>query len=275
MKGEPAVVRNPNKKDQPVHQYVLLGQTIKEQQVPTTLGMLFLILVNIAFAIWGFYIAFRMEGSCERPLKSVVLGLAIIFVVAAILTTCMFALIRSLFFRVLMTSEEIEQSHPSVAPSSIGSSTSAASSSRRDPTVYQPLNSHEPDDPEAGANLVVVERSNAEELVRPVTDRLTCVYCSLGCLICAFLAFAIYFFTALTWILVENNDCRTAAPALYNQSKYYLIGLIVVFFIYALWLGLAFFYCTTLCQIYSIQQGIMSHLSKQHAQKSRESKRTK
>lgn len=264
------------KRDQPVHQYLVLGQTVKQQQTPTSIGMLALILLNLGFSIWGFYIFATETGTCERPLKDVILGCSVIFVISTVLTTCIYGLLRGIFFKVLATSQEIEEAHPNLATSSVNSfsqSTSAAVRRRDDAsstTVYQPLRSSEPDEENQKKGVgAVVERSNAEELARPITDRLTCMYCGFACLVCSFVAFAVYFFTALSWILVENNNCRTAVPSLYNQSKNFLIGLIIVFFLHALWFGLAFFYCSTLCQVYSIQQGIMSHLSKQHVQAQR------
>jgi len=92
---------------------------------------------------------------------------------------------------------------------------------------------------------------DAAVVIYPIIDRITCTYCSFGCLLCAFIAFSVYLFTALTWILVENNNCvrdralacsdcffklramapdsqRTAVPGLYLNAKYYLIGIISV-----------------------------------------------
>lgn len=228
-----------------LRRYQGMAQKIRAHTARTTLFLMSSVVSNAVFGVWALLVYAFVEGECERPLRGLVLGCGVLFVVAAALSACLFALVHGLFYHV-------------------GEHSASAAATGAE---YEPIYGQEPMD--GGDGAVIVERAPHEDLARPVTDRISLTYCSFTCLVCGFGLFAVYLFTALTWVLVEKNNCQTAAPKLFDATRAYTYGLVGLFALHAVWFAFACRYCVSLCEVYGAQQRLTSYSASKNARKYR------
>lgn len=233
-------------RDDALKKYQTLTRRIRAHSGRATAFILSSVVSNAVFGVWGFLVYFGTQGqSCERPLRGLLLGCAVLFTAASALTACLYGMVDSLFFHVA--------EHNAATTENAGE--------------YEPVQTRERLDDESDA--LVVERSQHEELTRPMTDRITATYCSYTCILCAFATFAVYLFTALTWVLVEKNNCETAAPSLFKATRAYTYGLVALFVLHVVWNAFACRYCVNLCEIYGAQQRIVTWSASKQARRHR------
>lgn len=217
--------------DEPVRKFIDLSESFKQEKSKSVLTFGLAMFVNGGMSLWSLLIILLVEGNCDRPLRNILLGCCIVFATAFALCLCSYLLIGGL-------ADSLSDQKGSIDP------------------FYQPVSQQDQTvprhDEESGS--VIVEEAGTPQNIRPITDRITCTYCTITYLICSFASLLSLMATSISWVLVEKNNCSTAAPDLYNHSKYFLIGLLVFSVLQVMWYVVTCRLCSVLVDVYAIQQ---------------------